>query len=69
MSDTALLTRAIATTGGNISAFSRLLGHKTPGRVFAWRAGNRPLPPWARLLCRVLIAHPEVAGWLAEIGP
>ena len=67
MTDLALLTRAIDTaTAGNISAFSRLLGHKTPGRVFAWRAGTRPLPPWARILCRVLIAHPEVAGWLAE---
>ena len=67
MPDTTLLTRAIdLATAGNTSAFARLLGHRTPGRVFAWRAGTRPLPPIVARVCRLILAHPEVAGWLAE---
>ena len=67
MRDADLLTRAIdRATAGNVSAFARLLGHNSPGRVFAWRAGSRPLPPIVARVCRLILAHPEVAGWLAE---
>jgi hypothetical protein len=68
MTDADLLTAAIAAaTDGNVSAFARLFGYRDGSRVFAWRAGQRVLPPDVRRFCAVIVAHPEVALWLGEI--
>ncbi len=72
MTDAELLEAAIDVAGeGRPSAFARWLGDRTASRVFAWRAGTsapsgRPIPPWLRRLCRVIIAHPEVARWWTD---
>ena len=64
--DTTILIAAIAVaTDGNVSAFGRLFGYRGASRVFAWLAGSRPTPPDVLIWCRLIVAHPEVALWLA----
>jgi DNA-binding transcriptional regulator YiaG len=66
VTDPELLTQAIdVATHGNRSAFGRLLGHTDGSRVRTWLRGDRALPPTERRLCRVIVAHPNVARWLA----
>lgn len=68
MSDPELLEAAIeAATEGNRTAFGRLLGHSDGSRIRSWLRGERPLPATERRLCRVIIAHPSVARWLAAV--
>jgi hypothetical protein len=68
VSDPELLSRAItAGTDGNKLAFARLLGHSDASRVHTWLRADRELPPTIRRLCRVIVAHPSVARWLAAV--
>jgi hypothetical protein len=65
-SDADLLTAAIdVATGGNRSAFARLLGHADASTVRRYLRGDRDLPTLERRLCRAIVAHPSVARWLA----
>jgi hypothetical protein len=52
---------------GNRSAFGRLLGHSDGSRVRAWLREDRGLPPTERRVCRVIVDHPQVARWLAQV--
>lgn len=61
-----LVQRAIdELADGNASQLARILGHKSAGRVFAWRAETRALPPDVRALLVMMLEHPETAEWYA----
>lgn len=60
MTDSELLTAAIATSGLNPSTFWRaVLGQPDASAVYHRTSGRRPLNPEARVICMLVVAEPS----------
>ena len=65
MTDPDLYVAAAEATGESHRGLARRLLDVDERTGRRWRAGESPMHPAARQLCRVLVAHPEIAPEIA----